>query len=171
MRSCCTASKPWAASRSRSEEPEPADEFSAFLSDIAVTVEQLVETDPWRRRVAEAILRAEGEGFRTRRLETALEADSAPDVDGLLAGYHHDLERLQAIAAELRELDSDGANSAVLRDPDRVAEAEALLVSARAAAERSRPAPPPVDRWYFANAEKVAWSWLALEDRLIEELA
>lgn len=152
-------------------EPEPADEFSAFLSDIAITVEQLVETDPWRRRIAEAILRAEGEGFRTRRLETALEADSAPDVDGLLAGYHADLERLRAIALELKELDSDGASSAVLRDPDRVAEAEALLVSARAAAERSRPAPPPVDRWYFQNAEKVAWSWLALEDRLIEELA
>ncbi|HEX9937264.1 MAG TPA: hypothetical protein VGB15_09080, partial [Longimicrobium sp.] len=60
---------------------------------------------------------------------------------------------------------------AVLLDPDRVAEAEALLVSARAAAERARPAPPPVDRWYLNNPEKLAWGWLALEDRLIEELA
>ena len=154
--------------------PDPhahADEFSAFLSDIATTVEQLVETEPWRKRLAEAILRHEGEGFRTRRLETALEADSGPDVDALLAGYDADLGKLQAIAAELAALDAEAAGSAVLRDPDRLAEAEALLLGARAAAERSRPAPPPVDRWYANNPEKVAWGWLALDDRLIEELA
>lgn len=152
-------------------DPEPPDEFSAFLLDIATTVEALVETDPWRKRLAEAILRFEGEGIRTRRLEHALEADSAPDVDSLLAGFSADLEKVRAIAAELAGLDADAARSAVLQDPDRVAEAEALLVSARAAAERARPAPPPVDRWYFNNPEKVAWGWLALEDRLIEELA
>lgn len=148
-----------------------ADEFSAFLSDIATTVEQLVETEPWRKRLAEAILRHEGEGYRTRRLETALEADSGPDVNALLAGYDADLEKLRAIAAELAALDAEAAGSAVLKDPDRLAEAEALLLGARAAAERSRPAPPPVDRWYANNPEKVAWGWLALEDRLIEELA
>lgn len=153
------------------EEPEPADEFSAFLLDIASTVEALVETEPWRKRLAEAILRYEGEGIRTRRLEHALEADSAPHVDVLLAGFVADLEKLKAIAAELAGLDADAARSVVLLDPDRVAEAEALLVSARAAAERARPAPPPVDRWYFNNPEKLAWGWLALEDRLIEELA
>lgn len=150
---------------------EPADEFSAFLFDIASTVEALVETDPWRKRLAEAILRYEGEGFRTRRLEQGLEADSAPDVDSLLGAFAADVEKLQAIAAELAGLDADGARSGVLKDPDRVGEAEALLVSARAAAERSRPAPPPVDRWYLANPEKVAWSWLALDDRVIEELS
>ena len=150
---------------------EPADEFSAFVFDIASTVEQLVETDPWRKRLAEAILRYEGEGFRTRRLEHALDADSAADVDSLLAAYAADVERLQTIAAALAELDSEAAASAVLKDPDRVGEAEALLLGARAAAERSRPAPPPVDRWYLNNPEKVAWDWLALDDRLIEELA
>ena len=152
-------------------EAEPADEFSAFLLDIASTVEALVETEPWRKRLAEAILRYEGEGIRTRRLEHALEADSAPDVDALLAGFAADLEKLKAIAAELAGLDADAAKSAVLHDPDRVGEAEALLVGARAAAERARPAPAPVDRWYLNNPEKVAWGWLALEDRLIEELA
>jgi len=148
-----------------------ADEFSAFVLDIASTVEQLVEAEPWRKKLAEAILRHEGEGYRTRRLETALEADTAPDVDALLASYAVDLEKLRAIAAEMAELDAEAAGSAVLRDPDRLAEAEALLVGARAAAERSRPAPPPVDRWYQNNAEKVAWGWLALDDRLIEELS
>ncbi len=150
----------------------PADEFSAFLADIAFTVEQIVETDPWRKRLAEALLRYEGEGVRTRRLETALEADSAPDVDGLLRAFTADVERLRALAAELRGIDEKAASSAALSDPDRLAEAEALLASAKAAAERrAEAAPAPtVDRWYHNNAEKVAWGWLALEDRVIEEL-
>jgi SpoVK/Ycf46/Vps4 family AAA+-type ATPase len=150
----------------------PADEFSAFLADIAFTVEQIVETDPWRKRLAESLLRYEGEGVRTRRLETALEADRAPDVDGLLRAFTADVERLRAIQAELRAIDEKAAASSVLSDPDRLAEAEALLASAQAAAERRAEAvpAPAVDRWYHNNAEKVAWSWLALEDRVIEEL-
>jgi hypothetical protein len=149
------------------------DEFSAFLSDISATVEQIVETAPWRKRLAEAILRWEGEGLRTRRLEEALEADSAPDVDALLAAFAADAARLSEVRRELDALGSGSARSPVLQDPDRVGEAEALLVSARAAAERKaeeaeRDA-PRVDRWYF-NAEKVAWQWPALDDRLIEEL-
>ena len=151
-----------------------ADEFSAFLIDIATTVEQLVEADPWRRRLAEAILRYEGEGVRTRRLETALEADSAPDVDSLLASFAADVERLRSIGRELAAIDPKAATSAVLSDPDRVGEAEAMLVSAKAAAERkageAAPPAPPVDRWYFNNPEKIAWGWIALEDRVIEEL-
>ncbi|HEX2208961.1 MAG TPA: DnaA/Hda family protein [Longimicrobium sp.] len=158
--------------------PEPAvhsvDEFSAFLSDIAATVEEIVETAPWRKRLAEAILRWEGEGIRTRRLEAALDADTAPDVDAVLDAFAADVEKLRAIRAEMETMRSDSARSPLLADPDRVGEAEALLVSARAAAarkaEEAARAQPQVDRWYF-NAEKAAWDWLALEDRLIEELA
>ncbi|HEX8394705.1 MAG TPA: DnaA/Hda family protein [Longimicrobium sp.] len=150
------------------------DEFSAFLSDISATVEEIVETAPWRRRLAESILRWEGEGVRTRRLEVALEADTAPDLDALLRSYEDDVARLRAIEGDLQALGADSARSPVLRDPDRVGEAEALLVSARAAAERKAEeverARPQVDRWYF-NAEKTALHWLALEDRVVEELA
>src|SRR5262249_7408186 len=46
------------------------DEFSQFLSDVTVTVGKAVEA--WKARVAEAILRWEGEGYRTRRLEALL---------------------------------------------------------------------------------------------------
>lgn len=153
------------------------DEFSAFLSDIATTVEQLVEAAPWRRTVAEAILRWEGEGVRTRRLEEALETDTAPDVRALIDGFAADVARLREVEKELAALGGEGARSPVLKDPDRVAEAEALLAETRAAAERAKagtpapekPAGPAVDRW-FLNAEKMAWSWTALEDRLIEEL-
>jgi len=153
--------------------PHP-DEFGAFLTDIASTLEEIVEAAPWRRKVAEAILRWEGEGIRTRRLEQALEADSAPDVDTLLAGFSDDVRRLQRIRDEMEEMGSDLARSPVLADPDRAAEAEALLVSARAARERrveeAVRSAPQVDRWFF-NAEKLAWSWLALDDRLLEELS
>jgi len=158
--------------------PEPPlhsiDEFSAFLSDISATVEEIVETAPWRKRLAEAILRWEGEGVRTRRLEAALDADTAPDVDAVLDAFAADVEKLRAIRAELEAMRSDSARSPLLADPDRVGEAEALLVSAKAAAERKAEealkAQPQVDRWYF-NAEKAALDWIALEDRLIEELA
>ena len=142
------------------------DEFSAFLSDIAATVEEIVETAPWRKRLAEAILRWEGEGIRTRRLEAALDADTAPDVDAILDSFAADVEALRGIRRELETIRSDSARSPVLSDPDRVGEAEALLVSARAAAERkaeeAAKAQPQVDRWYF-NAEKAApgtgWRW------------
>jgi len=151
----------------------PNDEFSAFLSDITFTVGQLVEEAPWRKRLAEAILRWEGEGIRTRRLESALDADAAPDVDAVLAGFAADVARLRTVRDQLAALDEKAADSPVLADPDRVSEAEAMLLSARAAAERKKaqePAAPPVDRWYFTNVEKVAWGWVALDDRLIEEL-
>lgn len=152
--------------------PVPAgeeDEFGGFLSDISTAVAAVVETAPWRRRVARAILRWEGEGIRTRRLEAALDADSAPDVDELLDGFARDVARLRQIRSEIAE---DAADPALFADPDRLSEAEALTRPART------PATPPelprprgasaVDRW-FLDREKIAWDWLALDDRLVEE--
>jgi SpoVK/Ycf46/Vps4 family AAA+-type ATPase len=162
-------------------EPEVAaapapDEFSAFLSDIAFTVEQLVEAAPWRRTLAEAILRWEGEGVRTRRLEEALETDSAPDVEALTAAFAADVARMRRVEAEVRALDEKAAASPLLRDPDRVAEAEALLKQLQLDAERRAQAPaaardagPAIDRWFFSR-EKLAWAWVALDERIIEEI-
>ncbi|MEW5928508.1 MAG: DnaA/Hda family protein [Gemmatimonadota bacterium] len=117
------------------EERAPAaDEFGAFLSDITLTVAEMVEAAPWRRALGAAILRWEGEGIRTRRLEDALEADSAPDVDSLLAAFAADVERLRAAEAALRALDPAAAASPVLRDPDRADEAEAWVELARVTA-------------------------------------
>jgi chromosomal replication initiator protein len=109
------------------------DEFNAFLSDISFTVAELVETAPWRKKVAEAILRWEGEGIRTRRLEDALEADSAPDVDVLLHRFASDVDRLFAIEDQLHDLESPSATHPSLRDPDRLAEAETLVAAVLAA--------------------------------------
>ncbi len=55
-----------------------SDEFGAFLSHISTAVAAVVETAPWRRRLARGDPRWEGEGFRTRRLEAALDADDGP---------------------------------------------------------------------------------------------
>jgi len=153
------------------QQRRPNDEFHAWLTDIAVTVEQLVEEAPWRRRLAEAILRYEGEGIRTRRLESALDADTAPDVDAVLESFEADVARLRQLSGELTALDGDAARNPALADPDRIPEVEALLQAARTAGARAAEAAgPQVDRWYYSNTEKVAWNWVGLEDRLLEEL-
>lgn len=122
--------------------PEGDDPFGSFLDDIAATVAEVVDAAPWRNVLAEAILRWEGEGMRTRRLEAALEADTAPDVEALIDGFAADAERLREIARELSARGAPAAHSPVLRDPDRRAEAEALLLAARLEHD-PLPAPPP----------------------------
>ncbi|HET7275669.1 MAG TPA: DnaA/Hda family protein [Longimicrobiaceae bacterium] len=173
------------------EEAEPAtgaaesDEFSDFLSDVSSTVAAVVEGAPWRKALAQAILRWEGEGIRTRRLESALEADSAPDLDALLGGFGEDVRRLREISADLQAVGPTDLDPALLYDPDRLQELQAIL-------DRARPSPAPVprpaprvedpasspavaeaglatDRWFFRR-DKIDWAWAALDDRLLEEM-
>src|SRR5947208_1178156 len=73
--------------------PKSGDEFGAFLADVTVTVGKAVEA--WRARVAEAILRWEGEGYRTRRLERLLEQETPAAVDEEIASFATDVERLK----------------------------------------------------------------------------
>ena len=112
------------------------DEFSQFLSDVTVTVGKAVEA--WRARVAEAVLRWEGEGYRTSRLERLLDQDTPAAVDEAIAAYVHDVERLKALEAEVAALDPQAAGEKVFRDPERMAEAEAAAATVRDGA-----APPP----------------------------
>lgn len=116
--------------------PPPADEFSSFLSDVASTVTRAVEA--WRARVAEAVLRWEGEGYRTRRLEALLDGEAPAGVDEAIAAFARDVERLKALEAEVAALDPQAAGQSVFRDPDRLAEAEAEAERVREGA-----APPP----------------------------
>lgn len=121
-----------------------SDEFGEFLAEIADTVGEVVSRSPAERRIADAILRWEGEGYRTRRLETALaELDGSDDVEAVIRGYEADVERLREIVGEIEALDPgapEHSRTEVLRDPDRLEEAEALLGGVR---ERTRPLPPP----------------------------
>jgi chromosomal replication initiation ATPase DnaA len=120
----------------RAAAPPAADEFDRFVSDVAVTVGRAVEA--WRARVAEAVLRWEGEGYRTKRLEALLDGDAPGAVEGALAAFQHDVERLRALEREVAQLDLLAAGDAVFRDPERLAEAEAY-----AARVRDGVAPPP----------------------------
>jgi chromosomal replication initiator protein len=115
--------------------PSP-DEFAAFLTDVTVTVGKAVEA--WRARIAEAILRWEGEGYRTRRLEALLEQETPLAPDEEISAFGRDVERLRALEAEVSQFDPQAAGQAVFRDPERLAEAEEAASRVRAGA-----APPP----------------------------
>ena len=121
------------------------DEFSQFLTDVTVTVGKAVEA--WRARVAEAVLRWEGEGYRTTRLEKLLDQETPAEVDAAIDAYVQDVERLRALAAEVAALDPQAAGEKVFRDPDRVAEAEEAAGRVRGGA-----APPPAPSGAFPLA-------------------
>ena len=123
--------------------PAPTgDEFSQFLTDVTVTVGKAVEA--WRARVAEAVLRWEGEGYRTARLEKLLDQDRPAAVDEAIGAYIHDVERLKALETEVGVLDPQAAGDKVFRDPERMAEAEAAAAKVRDGA-----APPPAPSGAF----------------------
>jgi chromosomal replication initiator protein len=122
------------------------DEFGSFLSEISNTVAQQVEA--WRTRVAEAVLRWEGEGYRVSRLNALLEQETPPDPDMVLRQYAEDVERLRAIEADAVDIDASLGGDSVFRDPDRIAEAEALLARAR---EGATPPPGPSPFWQLTD--------------------
>ncbi|MGH7537499.1 MAG: chromosomal replication initiator protein DnaA, partial [Gemmatimonadales bacterium] len=98
------------------------DEFAAFLTDVTVTVGKAVEA--WQARIAEAILRWEGEGYRTRRLEALLEQETPLAPDEEIAAFARDVERLRVLEVEVSQFDPQAAGQSVFRDPERLAEAE-----------------------------------------------
>lgn len=167
--------------------PSTADEFSDFLSDVSSTLAEVVDAAPWRKALAQAILRWEGEGIRTRRLEAALEADSAPDLDALLSGFSQDVRRLRQLAADIRGLAPPDLDPAVLQDPDSLPELEKLLLKVKPPTTQ-RPASPVADRahervvtrsseshremdsWFF-QADRIEIGWRALDDRILEEMS
>jgi len=130
-----TVASPTVASPSVSSSTAP-DEFSQFLTDVTVTVGKAVEA--WRARVAEAMLRWEGEGYRTGRLEKLLDQETPAAVDEAIAAYVLDVDRLKALEAEVAALDPQAAGEKVFHDPDRMEEAESA-----AARVRDGAAPPP----------------------------
>jgi len=120
-----------------------SSELGQFLSELSDSVAAQVELQeaPWRRRLREVAEEVEGEGFKGERLRRLLDKESPPGgVDGIIEDFLRVVQRLKEVK---RELDSAGnpwpeAAHGVLRDPERLDEAEALLASAR---ERARPFP------------------------------
>lgn len=125
-----------------SASPGSADEFADFLHEVSATVTQQVES--WRARVAEAILRWGGEGYRTARLEALLEGDAADDPERRIRQYEIDVEQLRVLQAEVESIAPDLAGAPALRDPGDLAAAEALAARARLGAA---PPPSPSPHW------------------------
>src|SRR5262245_13381346 len=127
------------------------DEFSQFLTDVTTTVGKAVEA--WRARVTEAVMRWEGEGYRTGRLEKLLDQQTPAAIDEELASYVQDVERLKALEAEVAMLDPQAAGDRVFHDPGRMKEAEAAAARVREGA-----APPPAPSAAFPLATYLAGS-------------
>jgi chromosomal replication initiation ATPase DnaA len=124
------------------EAPAERDEFADFLSEVSATVSHQVES--WRSRVAEAMLRWEGEGYRTGRLEALLADEVVADPATALRAFEADVERLRGLAAEVASYAPELAGSPALRDPGDMAAAEALADQARRGAN---PPPAPSPHW------------------------
>jgi len=134
------------------------DEFSDFLSEVSATVAQQV--DSWRTKVAAAILRWEGEGFRTSRIEALLQQEMTVDPEEVLRKFAADVGRLQVLHAEAAELAPDLAGSTAFRDPDDIAGAEALTRRAR---QGAHPPPAPSPLWKMDDLVEAAGNRMALQ--------
>jgi chromosomal replication initiator protein len=138
--------------------PESRDEFGEFLSEISATVAQQV--DAWRTKVSAAMLRWQGEGFLTTRLEALLEQEMVSDPERAIGEFEADVERLQLIRAEAAELAPELAGSPAFHDPGDLRAAEAALVRAR---EGALPPPAPSPLWRLQELAESAGNRLALE--------
>lgn len=119
-------------------ELRPPDDFSSFLSVVSQSVARHVEA--WRGRIGEAVVRWQGQGFRTHRLEQLLEREDGAEADAALMGYEADVAELRALAETAANFDAAAAGSARFKDPDRVAEARAWVARVR---EGTTPPPAP----------------------------
>jgi hypothetical protein len=121
----------------------PATEVDRFLDELSTTVAAQVEARelPWRKLLRETAEEVEAEEFRADRLRRLLQKDSPPeDARQVVKEFRETIRRLREIRARLEEVGNPWPEAAhgVLRDPERLEEAEALLASAQ---ERARPFP------------------------------
>ena len=134
------------------------DEFTDFLSEVSATVS--LQVDSWRTKVAAAILRWEGEGYRTTRIEGLLQQEMTVDPEEVLRQFAADVTRLQTLRAEAVELAPDLAGSTAFRDPDDLAVAEALTQRAR---QGAHPPPAPSPLWKLDDLVEAPSNRMALQ--------
>jgi chromosomal replication initiator protein len=126
-------------------------EFGDFLADVELAVDAVVSRSTEDQQLASAIMRWEADGYRTVRLESLLHDSHEPsEVEAVVRAYELDVERLREVDAEIRTLDpaAPELHWGVLRDPDRIADAEAVLAAVR---ERRRPLPAPPPEYAFGR--------------------
>lgn len=125
------------------EDEVSGSELGQFLDELSDTVAAKVEAQeaPWRKVLRELAEEMEEEGFKTDTLRRLIDLDARPrDLDGSMDDYRNTVERLKEIRTDLDAAGNPWPEAAhgVLRDPERIGEAEALLASA---VERSKPFP------------------------------
>jgi chromosomal replication initiator protein len=122
--------------------PGARDEFGLFLEDLTGAVAKSVQAqeEPWRKAFRETVNAVEREGFSTQRLRAYLGKEQPAGWEKIIEKFRGDVQRLRDIDNELDRLDNPWPEAAqgLLKDPDRLDEAEALLASVR---ERQRPFP------------------------------
>lgn len=118
-------------------------DLGRFLGELTDSVAAQVELHeaPWRQRLRKVAEEVEREGFKGERMRRLLEKESPPGgVDGIIEDFLRIVKRLKEVKVQLDSVGNPWPEAAhgVLRDPERLDEAEALLASAR---ERARPFP------------------------------
>jgi len=116
-------------------------ELGQFLDELSDTVAAKVQAQeaPWRRLLRELAEEVEAEEFKASRLRRQIEGETPPrDLDETLRAFRETVQRLKSIRTSLDAAGNPWPEAAygVLRDPERLEEAEALLASAN---ERARP--------------------------------
>lgn len=145
---------------------EYAGEYEGFLADVFQEVETRVEK--WRVVLGEACTFWRGEGYVTGVLERAMAHPVQPDVNGLLATFTAAVEHLRGLEFKAVAVDPSLRGHAAFRNPETVAEAQALLDRAIAT---SVPLPAPLaaltrDTFESGNANQLA---LKAFDAIVEQ--
>ena len=126
--------------RAREDEESGKGDFESFLDEMSETVASSVasQEEPWRKLFRETVEAAEREGFSATRIHSLMEGSEPEGWQATAASFRADLARLREIEADLDRLGNPWPEAAegVLRDPERLEEAESLLESVR---ERMRP--------------------------------
>jgi chromosomal replication initiation ATPase DnaA len=148
--------RPVSAPGVEAPQPAPGNEFDEFLTGVSFTVQEQVEA--WRARVADAIMRWGGEGYRTDRLEALLQLDVPVGVEGTIRDFERDVDRLRSFQRAMARVDPHRVSDPIFHDPDRLSEADALV---QAALREGRPPPGPSEAWtleslVMGEANKVA---------------
>ncbi|MGH7678141.1 MAG: DnaA ATPase domain-containing protein [Gemmatimonadaceae bacterium] len=133
------------APRTSVQQPAARASFQSFVSDIASAVAQHV--DPSKIKVAEAVAFWSGQGYRTGLLEKMLQAAGPKtDFEAALKQYVAAIEKLRELEGHATAIDPNLGARDVFRDPERLAEAEALVAKALQGAT-----PPPAPSAAFSR--------------------
>lgn len=132
------------------------DEFGAFLHGVETALTEQVEA--WQSHLRDAVRLWSAKGYRTSSLEAMLAGDEPVNTEQAVRQYEAAIERLQAAERVIKDFDPVLAENPVFRDPDRVAEAEALVERTK---ERFTAPPGPseafsIDEFLIGDATKMA---------------